>query len=49
MCGICWHPSGGQIAYTDTEGCLGLLDNVTDSSLFASKKDKVNLIFHNSS
>nr|XP_023695676.1 WD repeat and HMG-box DNA-binding protein 1 [Paramormyrops kingsleyae]XP_023695677.1 WD repeat and HMG-box DNA-binding protein 1 [Paramormyrops kingsleyae] len=41
VCGICWHPSGGQIAYTDTEGCLGLLDNVTDSSLFASKKDKV--------
>uniref|UniRef100_A0A3B1KA74 WD repeat and HMG-box DNA binding protein 1 n=1 Tax=Astyanax mexicanus TaxID=7994 RepID=A0A3B1KA74_ASTMX len=24
VCGMAWHPSGGQIAYTDTEGCLGL-------------------------
>ncbi|XP_061594098.1 WD repeat and HMG-box DNA-binding protein 1 [Cololabis saira] len=26
--GLAWHPSGSQIAYTDTEGCLGLLDGV---------------------
>ncbi|XP_019723126.1 WD repeat and HMG-box DNA-binding protein 1 isoform X1 [Hippocampus comes] len=26
VCGLAWHPSGSQIAYTDTEGCLGLLE-----------------------
>uniref|UniRef100_A0A7N9ANP4 WD repeat and HMG-box DNA-binding protein 1 n=1 Tax=Mastacembelus armatus TaxID=205130 RepID=A0A7N9ANP4_9TELE len=29
VCGLAWHPSGSQIAYTDTEGCLGLLDGLT--------------------
>ncbi|MBN3298796.1 WDHD1 protein, partial [Amia calva] len=29
VCGLAWHPAGGQIAYTDTEGCLGLLDGVS--------------------
>uniref|UniRef100_A0A3B5KSW9 WDHD1 first WD40 domain-containing protein n=1 Tax=Xiphophorus couchianus TaxID=32473 RepID=A0A3B5KSW9_9TELE len=24
VCSLAWHPSGSQIAYTDTEGCLGL-------------------------
>ncbi|XP_069466351.1 WD repeat and HMG-box DNA-binding protein 1 [Ambystoma mexicanum] len=28
ICSLAWHPKGGQIAYTDTEGNLGLLDNV---------------------
>uniref|UniRef100_A0A3B4V191 WD repeat and HMG-box DNA-binding protein 1 n=1 Tax=Seriola dumerili TaxID=41447 RepID=A0A3B4V191_SERDU len=28
VCGLAWHPSAGQIAYTDTEGCLGLLDGL---------------------
>lgn len=28
VCGLAWHPSGEQIAYTDTEGCLGLLDGL---------------------
>ncbi|XP_034471215.1 WD repeat and HMG-box DNA-binding protein 1 isoform X1 [Hippoglossus hippoglossus] len=28
VCGLAWHPSGSQIAYTDTEGCLGLLDGL---------------------
>uniref|UniRef100_A0A8C0J107 WD repeat and HMG-box DNA-binding protein 1 n=1 Tax=Chelonoidis abingdonii TaxID=106734 RepID=A0A8C0J107_CHEAB len=28
ICGLAWHPKGGQIAYTDTEGNLGLLENV---------------------
>lgn len=28
VCCLAWHPSGGQIAYTDTEGRLGLLDGV---------------------
>ncbi|KAL0969859.1 hypothetical protein UPYG_G00233310 [Umbra pygmaea] len=32
VCGLAWHPSGAQIAYTDTEGCLGLLDGVSSSS-----------------
>uniref|UniRef100_A0A7N6FCA7 WD repeat and HMG-box DNA-binding protein 1 n=1 Tax=Anabas testudineus TaxID=64144 RepID=A0A7N6FCA7_ANATE len=33
VCSLAWHPSGSQIAYTDTEGCLGLLDGL---STFAS-------------
>uniref|UniRef100_A0A6Q2XHE8 WD repeat and HMG-box DNA-binding protein 1 n=1 Tax=Esox lucius TaxID=8010 RepID=A0A6Q2XHE8_ESOLU len=32
VCGLAWHPSGTQIAYTDTEGCLGLLDGLSSSS-----------------
>ncbi|XP_074854742.1 WD repeat and HMG-box DNA-binding protein 1 [Carettochelys insculpta] len=28
ICGLAWHPKGGQIAYTDTEGNLGLLESV---------------------
>ncbi|XP_077419891.1 WD repeat and HMG-box DNA-binding protein 1 isoform X2 [Vanacampus margaritifer] len=31
VCGLAWHPSGSQIAYTDTEGCLGLLEGFTAS------------------
>ncbi|XP_015685957.1 WD repeat and HMG-box DNA-binding protein 1-like, partial [Protobothrops mucrosquamatus] len=30
VCGLAWHPKGGQLAYTDTEGNLGLLENVCD-------------------
>ncbi|XP_030644829.1 WD repeat and HMG-box DNA-binding protein 1 [Chanos chanos] len=36
VCGMAWHPSGGQIAYTDTEGCLGLLDGLSSSSSSSS-------------
>lgn len=36
VCGMAWHPSGGRIAYTDTEGCLGLLDGVPSASAPAS-------------
>ncbi|XP_076594786.1 WD repeat and HMG-box DNA-binding protein 1 isoform X2 [Chaetodon auriga] len=32
VCGLAWHPSGSQIAYTDTEGCLGLLDGLSAST-----------------
>ncbi|KAK1891071.1 WD repeat and HMG-box DNA-binding protein 1 [Dissostichus eleginoides] len=32
VCGLAWHPSGSQIAYTDTEGCLGLLDGLRTST-----------------
>uniref|UniRef100_A0A7N8XMS3 WD repeat and HMG-box DNA-binding protein 1 n=1 Tax=Mastacembelus armatus TaxID=205130 RepID=A0A7N8XMS3_9TELE len=32
VCGLAWHPSGSQIAYTDTEGCLGLLDGLSTST-----------------
>lgn len=32
VCGLAWHPSGTQIAYTDTEGCLGLLDGLSTSN-----------------
>uniref|UniRef100_A0A3B3DTD5 WD repeat and HMG-box DNA-binding protein 1 n=1 Tax=Oryzias melastigma TaxID=30732 RepID=A0A3B3DTD5_ORYME len=31
VCSLAWHPSGRQLAYTDTEGCLGLLDGVNTS------------------
>uniref|UniRef100_A0A8B9PAV2 WD repeat and HMG-box DNA-binding protein 1 n=1 Tax=Apteryx owenii TaxID=8824 RepID=A0A8B9PAV2_APTOW len=30
ICGLAWHPKYGQIAYTDTEGNLGLLENIGD-------------------
>ncbi|XP_028837844.1 WD repeat and HMG-box DNA-binding protein 1 isoform X2 [Denticeps clupeoides] len=40
VCGMAWHPSGVQIAYTDTEGCLGLLDGVCVSSASAQKSLK---------
>lgn len=32
VCGLAWHPSGSQIAYTDTEGRLGLLDGLGTST-----------------
>ncbi|KAJ8290247.1 hypothetical protein GJAV_G00010470 [Gymnothorax javanicus] len=38
VCGLAWHPSGAQIAYTDTEGCLGLLDGVLAPSSSSSAK-----------
>ncbi|KAM7157934.1 WD repeat and HMG-box DNA-binding protein 1 isoform 1-T1 [Molossus nigricans] len=28
ICGLAWHPTCARIAYTDTEGNLGLLENV---------------------
>ncbi|NXG16290.1 WDHD1 protein, partial [Grallaria varia] len=28
ICGLAWHPKYKQIAYTDTEGNLGLLENI---------------------
>ncbi|XP_021117501.1 WD repeat and HMG-box DNA-binding protein 1 isoform X2 [Heterocephalus glaber] len=28
ICGLAWHPTCGRISYTDTEGNLGLLENV---------------------
>uniref|UniRef100_A0A673FTU6 WD repeat and HMG-box DNA-binding protein 1 n=1 Tax=Sinocyclocheilus rhinocerous TaxID=307959 RepID=A0A673FTU6_9TELE len=42
VCGMAWHPSGGRIAYTDTEGCLGLLEGVpspSSSSTAAAAKE----------
>ncbi|KAJ6652739.1 hypothetical protein lerEdw1_010930, partial [Lerista edwardsae] len=30
ICGLAWHPKDNQIAYTDMEGNLGLLENVCD-------------------
>ncbi|XP_066481491.1 WD repeat and HMG-box DNA-binding protein 1 [Tiliqua scincoides] len=30
ICGLAWHPKGNQIAYTDMEGNLGLLENICD-------------------
>ncbi|XP_010630836.1 WD repeat and HMG-box DNA-binding protein 1 isoform X1 [Fukomys damarensis] len=32
ICGLAWHPTCGQISYTDAEGNLGLLENVCVSS-----------------
>ncbi|XP_057707221.1 WD repeat and HMG-box DNA-binding protein 1 [Corythoichthys intestinalis] len=31
VCSLAWHPSGSQIAYTDTEGHLGLLESFSPS------------------
>ncbi|XP_028257816.1 WD repeat and HMG-box DNA-binding protein 1 [Parambassis ranga] len=36
VCGLAWHPSGSQIAYTDTEGSLGLLDGFSTSATDSS-------------
>uniref|UniRef100_H2MZK2 WD repeat and HMG-box DNA-binding protein 1 n=1 Tax=Oryzias latipes TaxID=8090 RepID=H2MZK2_ORYLA len=38
VCSLAWHPSGRQVAYTDTEGCLGLLDGLTTSISAPTKK-----------
>lgn len=38
ICGLAWHPKYRQIAYTDTEGNLGLLENVGDGK---KSNDKV--------
>ncbi|CAN9506679.1 unnamed protein product [Ophioblennius macclurei] len=40
VCGLAWHPSGHQIAYTDTEGCLGMLDGLGTSSTTDSSTNK---------
>ncbi|KAJ3594117.1 hypothetical protein NHX12_006449 [Muraenolepis orangiensis] len=43
VCAVAWHPSGSQLAYTDTEGCLGLLDGLptsTSSSSISKKTSK---------
>ncbi|NXW43296.1 WDHD1 protein, partial [Nyctiprogne leucopyga] len=32
ICGLAWHPKYKQIAYTDTEGNLGLLENIGDET-----------------
>uniref|UniRef100_A0A3P8P875 WD repeat and HMG-box DNA-binding protein 1 n=1 Tax=Astatotilapia calliptera TaxID=8154 RepID=A0A3P8P875_ASTCA len=37
VCSLAWHPSGSHIAYTDTEGCLGLLDGLGTSTQVAAK------------
>ncbi|XP_037104010.1 WD repeat and HMG-box DNA-binding protein 1 isoform X2 [Syngnathus acus] len=31
VCDLAWHPSGKHIAYTDNEGCLGLLEGFSAS------------------
>lgn len=31
ICGLAWHPKYKQIAYTDNEGNLGLLENIGDA------------------
>uniref|UniRef100_A0A8C5BEX4 WD repeat and HMG-box DNA binding protein 1 n=1 Tax=Gadus morhua TaxID=8049 RepID=A0A8C5BEX4_GADMO len=40
VCGLAWHPSGRQLAYTDTQGSLGLLDDLPTASS-ATKTPKV--------
>lgn len=37
VCCLAWHPSGSQIAYTDTEGRLGLLDGLSTPNTDTSK------------
>ncbi|XP_068005152.1 WD repeat and HMG-box DNA-binding protein 1 [Melanerpes formicivorus] len=38
VCGLAWHPKYNQIAYTDTEGNLGLLEHIGDEK---KPRDKV--------
>ncbi|KAM9015833.1 WD repeat and HMG-box DNA-binding protein 1 isoform 1-T2 [Ara ararauna] len=38
ICGLAWHPKYKQIAYTDTEGNLGLLEDIGDEK---KSNDKV--------
>ncbi|NXD63528.1 WDHD1 protein, partial [Eolophus roseicapillus] len=38
ICGLAWHPKYKQIAYTDTEGNLGLFENIGDEK---KSNDKV--------
>uniref|UniRef100_A0A672H0B0 WD repeat and HMG-box DNA-binding protein 1 n=1 Tax=Salarias fasciatus TaxID=181472 RepID=A0A672H0B0_SALFA len=40
VCGLAWSPSGSQIAYTDTEGCLGMLDGLGTPPTDAGKPAK---------
>ncbi|XP_056269240.1 WD repeat and HMG-box DNA-binding protein 1 isoform X2 [Pseudoliparis swirei] len=40
VCGLAWSPSGRQLAYTDTEGCLGLLEGLGCSSSSSSSSEK---------
>ncbi|XP_045422775.1 WD repeat and HMG-box DNA-binding protein 1 isoform X2 [Lemur catta] len=46
ICGLAWHPTCGQISYTDAQGNLGLLENVcnltgkTSSSKVSSRVEK---------
>lgn len=46
VCGLAWSPDGSELAYTDTEGCLGLIQGLrisstTDSSsTMVSSRDK---------
>uniref|UniRef100_A0A8C0U6E2 WD repeat and HMG-box DNA-binding protein 1 n=1 Tax=Cyanistes caeruleus TaxID=156563 RepID=A0A8C0U6E2_CYACU len=37
ICGLAWHPKYKQIAYTDTEGNLGLLENIGDVASAVAK------------
>lgn len=38
VCGLAFSPCGSQIAYTDTEGCLGLLEGVSSGTALAKSK-----------
>ncbi|XP_054468160.1 WD repeat and HMG-box DNA-binding protein 1 [Anoplopoma fimbria] len=40
VCSLAWNPSGSQIAYTDTEGCLGLLDGFSSSTSTSTSTNK---------
>lgn len=48
MCGLAWHPSGSQIAYTDTEGCLGLLDGLSTSTSNTTTTSTTKVQLHSS-
>ncbi|XP_068434848.1 WD repeat and HMG-box DNA-binding protein 1 [Clinocottus analis] len=36
--GLAWSPAGSQLAYTDTEGCLGLLDGLGSAPSTSTKR-----------
>ncbi|KAK7879828.1 hypothetical protein WMY93_033505 [Mugilogobius chulae] len=32
VCSVAWSPAGSELVYTDTEGCVGLLENVCEGA-----------------
>uniref|UniRef100_A0A8C4HEI4 WD repeat and HMG-box DNA-binding protein 1 n=1 Tax=Dicentrarchus labrax TaxID=13489 RepID=A0A8C4HEI4_DICLA len=49
VCSLAWHPSGSQIAYTDTEGCLAsIVQSFSDISYHSFKFFNVILLIFDS-
>jgi len=46
ICGLAWHPRYEQIAYTDTEGNLGLWEDIGDGKKPNDKVINTNYFLH---